>query len=358
MRAALGQPGGELGAVRHEHQHARLRAVQLEDQVGDVPRRVGSRLPVGSSHSKRCGRITSARASAVRWRSPPDSSPGRCERRSPRPTRSSSAARPRRVVVGRGRDQRRGQHVLEHAQLGQQEVVLEHEADLAVAEGRELALRERVDVTPFDEHASRARPLERPEDVEQRALAAAGRTDDARATRRPRAPATRPRAPAAGRAACRRPSRRLDLQHQAASERGLRLGADLERALRHARGRVVAPRAFAAAQPELAAARGIASELEQLRGQVAHVPGREQHAAAGLLDQLRETPRAAARPPALRSRAPRAGRAPSAPRTGSGPRARRGPGGTRACAAGRSSRGSGTRCRGPTAASAFVTPSR
>ena len=39
-----------------------------------VPR---SRLPVGSSASTHAGRVTSARASAARWRSPPDSSPGR-----------------------------------------------------------------------------------------------------------------------------------------------------------------------------------------------------------------------------------------------------------------------------------------
>ena len=57
--------------------------------------------------------------------------------------------------------------------------------------------------------------------------------------------------------------------------------ADLERALRHARGRIVAADALAAAPAELAAARGIARELEQLRGQLAHVARREQHAAAG-----------------------------------------------------------------------------
>ena len=35
-----------------------------------------SRLPVGSSASTQAGSVTSARASAARWRSPPDSSPG------------------------------------------------------------------------------------------------------------------------------------------------------------------------------------------------------------------------------------------------------------------------------------------
>src|SRR3990167_1276532 len=56
-----------------------------------VPR---SRLPVGSSASTQAGCVTSARAIATRWRSPPESSAGRWCRRSPRPTRVSiSAAR-------------------------------------------------------------------------------------------------------------------------------------------------------------------------------------------------------------------------------------------------------------------------
>ena len=45
-----------------------------------------SRLPVGSSASTQSGAVTSARAIATRWRSPPDSSAGRCCTRSPRPT--------------------------------------------------------------------------------------------------------------------------------------------------------------------------------------------------------------------------------------------------------------------------------
>ena len=51
-----------------------------------VPR---SRLPVGSSASTQAGCVTSARAIATRWRSPPDSSAGRCCTRSPRPTAAS-----------------------------------------------------------------------------------------------------------------------------------------------------------------------------------------------------------------------------------------------------------------------------
>eukprot|EP01022_Parablepharisma_sp_SALTPOND_P029462 TRINITY_DN735_c0_g1_i1.p1 TRINITY_DN735_c0_g1~~TRINITY_DN735_c0_g1_i1.p1 ORF type:complete len:1397 (+),score=453.90 TRINITY_DN735_c0_g1_i1:9191-13381(+) len=70
-----------------------------------VPR---SRLPVGSSASTQAGRVTSARASATRWRSPPESSPGTCVTRCARPTCSSisracacaSARLTRRIISG------------------------------------------------------------------------------------------------------------------------------------------------------------------------------------------------------------------------------------------------------------------
>eukprot|EP01136_Pigoraptor_vietnamica_P025315 Opistho-1_new@79202 len=52
-----------------------------------VPR---SRLPVGSSASTQAGWVTRARAMATRWRSPPESSLGRCSTRSARPTRAST----------------------------------------------------------------------------------------------------------------------------------------------------------------------------------------------------------------------------------------------------------------------------
>src|SRR5205814_2034738 len=55
-----------------------------------------SSLPVGSSANRTSGFIMSALATATRCCSPPDNIPGRCVRRSPRPTRrSSSPARAR-----------------------------------------------------------------------------------------------------------------------------------------------------------------------------------------------------------------------------------------------------------------------
>src|SRR4051794_34726048 len=51
-----------------------------------------SRLPVGSSANTTAGRVMSARATATRCCWPPESSEGRCVRRSPRPTVSTSWA--------------------------------------------------------------------------------------------------------------------------------------------------------------------------------------------------------------------------------------------------------------------------
>jgi hypothetical protein len=58
-----------------------LLALQRIDEGEDLRRGPGSRLPVGSSISTQPGRFTRARAMATRWRSPPDSWPGRCPAR-------------------------------------------------------------------------------------------------------------------------------------------------------------------------------------------------------------------------------------------------------------------------------------
>ena len=99
-----------------------------------------SRSPVGSSASSSAGCITSARAIATRCCSPPDSIPGRCVRRSRRPTRSSSARRPagRARPPATPRDAQRHLGVLERGELRQQVMELEDEADVAVAERHEL----------------------------------------------------------------------------------------------------------------------------------------------------------------------------------------------------------------------------
>ena len=69
-----------------------------------------SRFPVGSSARMIAGRPTRARAMATRWRSPPESWPGRWRARSARPTRSSAASAASAAVASparRGRGGRR-----------------------------------------------------------------------------------------------------------------------------------------------------------------------------------------------------------------------------------------------------------
>ena len=94
-----------------------------------------SRFPVGSSHSSRLGRLTSARAIATRWHSPPDSVVGSASSRWPSPTASSastaawSRVAPRRLVVQLGE-----QHVLQRRPVGQQVERLEDEPDPAAAQ--------------------------------------------------------------------------------------------------------------------------------------------------------------------------------------------------------------------------------
>ena len=55
---------------------------------------------------------------------------------------------------------------------------LEDEADLAVAERRLLALAQPEDVDAVEQHRAAGRLVERAEDVQQRALADAGLSDD------------------------------------------------------------------------------------------------------------------------------------------------------------------------------------
>ena len=87
----------------------------------------------------RSGFRISARATAARCFSPPESSPD--DDRADRPGRpASSNSRRARLVLARHRvssgrrHQRRRQHVLEHRTLRQQRVILEHEADAAGCE--------------------------------------------------------------------------------------------------------------------------------------------------------------------------------------------------------------------------------
>ena len=129
-----------------------------------------SRAPVGSSASSRRGSLASARATATRWRSPPDSSPGRWSVRSCSPTSSSSsAARARRSVRPRRGGDERDLDVGLGGEHRQQVVELEDEADhVAVVARQPAVLARRLAV---DEDRSGVRLAEPADDAEQRALA-------------------------------------------------------------------------------------------------------------------------------------------------------------------------------------------
>lgn len=58
-----------------------------------------------------------------------------------------------------------------------QEMVLEHEADGVAAQMRDLGIAERGGILPLDQEPARGRPVEQADDVEQGALARAGRAD-------------------------------------------------------------------------------------------------------------------------------------------------------------------------------------
>ena len=143
--------------------------------------------------------MTSARAIATRCCSPPDSMPGLCARRSPRPTRSSSVRRAA-VALGRRppRDPQRHPGVLERRELRQQMMELEHEADVPVAERRQLVGRHAREVGVADRARAGVERVEPAEHVQQRALADAGRADDRDHLAPFDASATARAAPAAG----------------------------------------------------------------------------------------------------------------------------------------------------------------
>ena len=89
-----------------------------------------SRLPVGSSARTSGGLLASARATATRCCSPPDSLEGRWSRRSRGRARRATAARARRAACGVGAADQLGQnHVLGRAELRQQMVELVDEAE-------------------------------------------------------------------------------------------------------------------------------------------------------------------------------------------------------------------------------------
>ena len=130
-----------------------------------------SRLPVGSSAKRIVGRVTSARAIATRCCWPPESSDGRCVRRSARPGLLEQLLEPAPVGLLAG-DRERQDDVLLGRQHRQQVEELEDEADVLAAEPRQLRVGERRDLRrPRSSRVPARRLVEAGEDVHQRRLA-------------------------------------------------------------------------------------------------------------------------------------------------------------------------------------------
>ena len=104
-----------------------------------------SRLPVGSSARTRSGRPTRARAIATRWRSPPDSVPGRWVEpvRRARPVRAPRAAARRRRGRAIAAVEQPVGDVVERRLATEQEERLEDEPDPPGPERRQLAVGHR-----------------------------------------------------------------------------------------------------------------------------------------------------------------------------------------------------------------------
>ena len=125
---------GDAAVVGHDEEgRAQLGVDPAEEARRRPPMLAVSRLPVGSSASTRGGRFMSARAIATRCFWPPESwfaflpsTPARPSR----PSTSSARCRCSAARLAAAGDQRRHEHVLEHAELRQQVVELEDEADV------------------------------------------------------------------------------------------------------------------------------------------------------------------------------------------------------------------------------------
>ena len=138
-----------------------------------------SRLPVGSSARMMEGLLTRARAMATRWRWPPESSLGLWFMRDSRPTSVEGflGARDARGGGGAVVDQRQ-LDVVQRGGAGQQIEGLEDEADLLVADARQLVVVQLADQLAVEPVLALGGRIEAADQVHQRGLAGAGGAHD------------------------------------------------------------------------------------------------------------------------------------------------------------------------------------
>src|SRR6266566_4110552 len=130
-----------------------------------------SRLPVGSSASSTVGCLTRARAMATRCCWPPDSSEGRCRARSPEAHVGQRAERALLPFDGGHPEGDEGcLDVLLGGQGGDEVEGLEDEADRGGADPGQLAFPQPGQILAAEYDRARSRPVERAEDLQQRAL--------------------------------------------------------------------------------------------------------------------------------------------------------------------------------------------
>ena len=137
-----------------------------------------SRFPVGSSARMIFGRQARARAIATRWRCPPESRPGgRCMwPGEPDPFQQFRRPRPAPASI-RALEDERPCDVLHRGQHRDEVERLEHEPELLVSDRGECAVVASTEVHAVYSHGAGVGTVETADEVEQRALAAAGRAD-------------------------------------------------------------------------------------------------------------------------------------------------------------------------------------
>ena len=138
-----------------------------------------SRLPVGSSASTAAGRVTSARATAVRCRSPPESWLGTMLEPLAQAHALEQAARfGGRLLRRRAAHEQRHRDVLERRELRQQMMELIDEAERTIAQPAALRVAQRAHRLADDAHLACRRLIEAADELQQRRLARARRADD------------------------------------------------------------------------------------------------------------------------------------------------------------------------------------
>ncbi len=138
-----------------------------------------SRLPVGSSASTQAGWVTRARATATRWRSPPESSDGSMPDALRQSDLFQHGSGLRMCFSGfHAAYQQRHGDVFQRGEFRQQVVELIDETERTVAQFAALRFVHRGYILPQDIHTAAGDGVESTEQMQQGTLAGTGCADD------------------------------------------------------------------------------------------------------------------------------------------------------------------------------------